>query len=211
MGAHTHTQTAGCLNPSQDLALISPLSLFHSFLAHSLPFSSQIAAAFDVLQKTIAGASALFCVFNSSLALVESPLMIISFCISFSLFLVISHFKVYFYFSNVLLFKQQPTGIYDLWPFQKEPERGLFICAGTLPLLLSMLIEFLCSLIKRIEFASAAGLLYGQLGTHTLMDMHTHLQTHISALPRTLLSIPADSLLIARGLTGSGGVIASEF
>ena len=90
MGAHTHTQTAGCLKLSQDLALVSPLSLFHSFFAHSLPFSSQIAAAFDVLQTTIAGASALFYDSNSSLAPVESALMIISCSISFSLFLVIS-------------------------------------------------------------------------------------------------------------------------
>ncbi len=50
---HTHKQTAGCLKPSQDLALISPLSLFHSVFAHSLPFSSQIAAAFDVLRRLL--------------------------------------------------------------------------------------------------------------------------------------------------------------
>ena len=90
MRSHTHksTQTAGCLKPSQDLALISPLSLFHSFFPHSLPFSSQIAAAFDVLQRTIAGASALFYDSNSSLALVESALMIVSLPIPFHLSLV---------------------------------------------------------------------------------------------------------------------------
>lgn len=85
---HKSTQTAGCLKPSQDLALISPLSLFHSFFSHSLPFSSQIAAAFDVLQRTIAEASALFYDSNSSLALVESALTIVSLPIPFQLSLV---------------------------------------------------------------------------------------------------------------------------
>lgn len=56
---------------------------FSLFLLVLLPFSRQIAAAFDVLQKTIAGASALFYDFTSSLAPVES----LSFSALFRLFL----------------------------------------------------------------------------------------------------------------------------
>lgn len=47
--------------------------------------------------------------------------------------------------------------------------------------------------------------------THTHINRGISTQIHILMLPCTLLSIPADSLLIARGLTGSGGVIASVF
>lgn len=97
------------------------------------------------------------------------------------------------------------------WPLTLL-ERILSTCVRTLLLLLSMLIEFLCSLIKHIEFASAVGCYMASWAhTQTRTNIHTRSQTHIPALPRTALSIPADSLLIARGLTGSGGVIASEF
>lgn len=62
----TPTKTAECMKPSQDLAPIPPLFLFHSCFSHF--FSSQITAVFDVLQKTIAGASVLFYDSNLSLA-----------------------------------------------------------------------------------------------------------------------------------------------
>lgn len=167
--AHTHTQTAGCLKPSQDLALISPLSLFRSFLSHSLPLSSQIAAAFDVLQKTIAGASALLYDSNSSLAPVESALMIVSFSIPFNLFPCHSEARICFlqdvFLSEILIHTSTRL---NFWPLTFH-KRALFTCGGTPPLLLSMLIEFLCGLIKRIEFASAVGCYMASwIRTHTL-------------------------------------------
>ena len=50
----------------------------------------------------------------------------------------------------------------------------LYTCAGALLLLLSMLIEFLCSLIKRIEFASAVGCYMASwMRTQSLTCTHT--------------------------------------
>lgn len=64
---------------------------------------------------------------------------------------------------------------HDLWPYQRE---HFSLVGGTRLLLLSMLIEFLCSLIKRIEFASA-------VGCYMASWVCTHLHKHAHALSNT--------------------------
>lgn len=67
---------------------------------------------------------------------------------------------------------------HDLLTFLK---RTLFTRGSTLLLRLSMLIKFLCSLIKRIESASAAGCYMASwihAHTHTHKHAHTEANTH---------------------------------
>lgn len=84
-------------------------------------------------------------------------------------------------------------------------ERALFTCGSTPLLLLSMLIKFLCSLIKRIEFASAAGCYMAswkraRTRIHTQTNMRTQQQAHISRVAMHTLIHPSWQLVNCQGV-----------
>ncbi len=203
---HTHTQTAGCLKPSQDLALISPLSLFHSVFAHSLPFSGQIAAAFDVLRRLLLEHQR----YSVILTHPWLQLNVHSWLLWLSLFNSVSFLsfqRVHLSHSRCISIRLSSETLIRIssqlnsWPLTFQ-ERALFTFGGNPLLLLSMLKEFLCSLIKRIEFASTAGCYMASwIRTHTRKCAHLLANTHSRTAMHTPIH-PSWQLVNCQGVNG---------
>lgn len=206
---HTSTQNGGSLKLSPTCSHSYPL--LHSFcLILSLPLPN----CCRICWNTKGSCWSSYSIMQVHLWLEENlySRWVLSSCHPVLFFVIVNHavvpFKVYFN-QTAVRYSYSCVNTANLRPIT-FPEGVLFTCGGTLLHLLNMLIEFLCSLIKRIEFASAVGC---YMASWICSRSHKPTQklgnTHSRAC--TLLSIPADSLLIARGLTGSGGVIAAEF